>query len=142
MPAFREDAAVIEAELRRDPEDPRLQFYLGQSWREEGEPAKAAAAYRVRADNPAGWDQERWYARFQLAVCVERLGRPHAEVAAAYLDAYAAMPDRAEPLVELSRVERQGDRPSGARRAFTSRSSIDRSRTAQCSPLKRPDLPR
>ena len=108
--SYRKDAAVIEAELRDDPEDPRLQYYLGQSWRDAGEPEKAAAAYRVRAENPGGWDQERWYARFQLAVCLERLGRPHAEVAAAYLDAYAALPDRAEPLVELSRVERQEDR--------------------------------
>jgi tetratricopeptide (TPR) repeat protein len=103
---FLKDAAVLEAELRRHPDDPRTQFYLAQSWRDAGDLEKAAAAYRVRIANEAGWSEERWYARFQLAVCLERLGRPHAEVAAAYLDAYAALPSRAEPLVELARLER------------------------------------
>jgi tetratricopeptide (TPR) repeat protein len=107
---YRKDAAVIEAELRRDPDDPRLQFYLGQSWRDAGEPERALTAYRTRAANPRGWDQERWYALFQIGVCLARLNSPLAEVCAAYLDAYAAGPMRAEPLVALARVEREHDR--------------------------------
>lgn len=107
---YRKDAALIERELERDPDDPRMQFYLGQSWRDAGEPEKALAAYRVRAANPAGWDQERWFALFQVARCLEALGRPPGEVTAAYLDAYAVMPSRAEPLVELARYERGRDR--------------------------------
>jgi glycosyltransferase involved in cell wall biosynthesis len=107
---YLRDAAIIEAELRRQPDDPRLQFYLGQSWRDAGDLERALVAYRVRARNPQGWDQERWHALYQVAVCLERLGRPHAEVTTAYLDAYAAMPVRAEPLVDLTRVEREHDR--------------------------------
>ena len=87
-----------------------MQYYLGQSWRDAGELERALAAFQVRAGNPAGWDQERWYARYQVACCLERLGRPPAEVAEAYLDAYAAMPSRAEPLVELARLERGRER--------------------------------
>lgn len=107
---YRKDAAVIEAELRLRPRDPRMQFYLGQSWRDAGEPERALTAYEDRIANPDGWSQERWYARFQAAVCRERLGRPPMEVAAAYLDAYADTPDRAEPLVELARYERGRER--------------------------------
>jgi glycosyltransferase involved in cell wall biosynthesis len=107
---YRKDAEVLEAELRRDPDDPRTQYYLGQSWRDAGEHDRALAAFRVRAANPAGWDQERWYAGYQVARCLEHLGRPPAEVAAAYLDAYSGRPSRAEPLVELARYEREQER--------------------------------
>lgn len=107
---YRKDAALIEAALERDPADPRLQFYLAQSWRDAGELEKALAAYRTRTDNPAGWDQERWSALFQTAVLRERLGHPVGEVADAYLEAYQACSWRAEPLVELARLERARDR--------------------------------
>ena len=107
---YRKDAAVLEEALRHEPDDPRTQYYLGQSWRDAGELERALAAFRVRAANPAGWDQERWYAGYQAACCLERLARPPAEVAAAYLDAYAAAPSRAEPLVDLARFERLQER--------------------------------
>ena len=42
--------------------------------------------------------------------CLEHLGRPPAEVAPAYLDAYVMCPTRAEPLVELARFERERER--------------------------------
>ena len=107
---YRKDAAVIEGELRRDPNDHRMQFYLGQSWRDAGELDKALAAYRRRADNPAGWEQERWYAAFQVAVLSEQLGAPGGEVCEAYLSAYQLCSWRAEPLVELARHERGRER--------------------------------
>lgn len=107
---YRRDAELLAAELRRRPGDPRTQFYLAQSWRDAGEHERALAAYRERAANQQGWDQERWYAGFQVGCCLERLGRPHAEVAEAYLDAYAARPTRIEPLVELARLERSRER--------------------------------
>ena len=107
---YRMDAALIDRELAKAPDDPRLQFYLGQSWRDAGELELALAAYRRRAANPNGWDQEQWYALFQVAVCLERLERPAEEVSQAYLTAFAAMPSRSEPLVELARFERERER--------------------------------
>ena len=107
---YRHDAALIERELRREPGDPRLQFYLGQSWRDAGEPERALAAYRARAENAGGWEQERWYSLLQVAVLLERLERPAGEVADAFLAAFAADPSRAEPLVELARFERARER--------------------------------
>lgn len=107
---YRKDAALIELELRRTPRDPRLQFYLAQSWRDAGELERALVAYRVRATNPDGWAQERWYSLYQVAIILERLGSAPAEVADAYLAAFAADPSRAEPLVELARFERLRER--------------------------------
>ncbi|MCW2834598.1 MAG: hypothetical protein JWN68_2551 [Nocardioides sp.] len=112
---YRKDAALLEGALARTPDDPRTQFYLAQSWRDAGELERALAAYRTRSDNANGWDQERWYARFQAAVISERLARPDAEVVAAYLTAYAALPSRAEPLVELARFHRERELHAVAR---------------------------
>lgn len=107
---YRKDAALIERALRATPEDPRLQFYLAQSWRDAGEPERALAAYATRIANPAGWEQERWQARFQSARLRERLGEPVDQVVDAYLAAYQACPWRAEPLVEAARLERSRER--------------------------------
>lgn len=107
---YLKDAALLEAELRARPGDPRTQFYLAQSWRDAGELERSLAAYRLRAENPAGWDQERWYALFQVAVLLERLAAPAEQVAEAYLTAFQTRPDRAESLVELARFERQRER--------------------------------
>ncbi len=107
---YRKDAMVIERELLEHPDDPRMQFYLGQSWRDAGDLERALAAYRTRAANPAGWDQERWYAQFQVAAALERLDGTPAEVADAYLAAYQGCAWRAEPLVALARHERQRER--------------------------------
>ncbi|MCR1784598.1 hypothetical protein KVF89_18790 [Nocardioides carbamazepini] len=107
---YRKDAALIESALREDPDNPRLQFYLGQSWRDAGEPERALAAYATRVANPAGWDQERWQARYQSARLRERLGEPVAAVIDAHLAAYQHCPWRAEPLVEAARLERSRER--------------------------------
>ncbi len=102
---FRNDAAVLEAALRDDPGNARHAFYLGQSWRDAGEPAKALEAYRRRATMP-GWDEETWYSLFQIATLTEALRAAPADVQAAYLSAYQFRPQRAEPLVQLARWHR------------------------------------
>ena len=111
---YRKDAALIGAELAKTPDDPRLQFYLAQSWRDAGELERALAAYRVRSDNLNGWDQERWCALFQVAAVSERLKRPDAEVVAAYLTAFSALPSRGESLVALARFHRERDQHPAA----------------------------
>lgn len=107
---YRKDALLIEAELARDPDDPRMQFYLGQSWRDAGEPERALAAYRVRAANPAGWTQERGMAALEAGLLLEQAGAPADEIADVLLDAVQWLPGRAEPLVHLARIERLRER--------------------------------
>ncbi len=102
---FRKDAAILEAALLKEPENARYAFYLAQSWRDAAEPAKALEAYRHRA-TMAGWEEETWYALYQVAVLTEKLGGSMAEVRTAYLDAYQRRPSRAEPLYQLARYHR------------------------------------
>ena len=54
-----------------------------------------------------GWAEEQWFALFQIGVLLERSGAEPAAVREAYLTAYAARPQRAEPLCELARYHRE-----------------------------------
>ncbi len=103
---YRKDAAILEAALAREPGNARYAFYLAQSLRDAGEPARARDAYRRRAAMD-GWAEERWYALYQSALLDERLGESPSAVQHAYLTAFGAHPARAEPLVELARFHRQ-----------------------------------
>jgi hypothetical protein len=102
---YRKDAAILEAALAKEPGNARYAFYLAQSLRDAGEPARARDAYRRRAAME-GWAEERWYALYQAALLDERLGEPPPAVQHAYLTAFGAQPARAEPLVELARFHR------------------------------------
>lgn len=99
---FHDDAAVLEAALAREPGNTRYQFYLAQSWRDAGEHARALEAYCRRAAM-GGWEEECWYSLWQIARLGEHLGQAPCEIAQAYLTAWQARPQRAEPLADLAR---------------------------------------
>jgi tetratricopeptide (TPR) repeat protein len=102
---FDKDAAVLEAALRREPQNARYAFYLAQSYRDAGQRRKALEAYQRRAAMP-GWEEETWYARLQVARLREALGEAPTAVVRAYQEAYEARAIRAEPLVDLARYLR------------------------------------
>ena len=107
------DVAVLEDALQREPDHARYAFYLAQSLRDAGENARALQAYRRRIAM-GGWDEEVWYARFQVAVLLEREGADAAAIIDAYLSAWDARPTRAEPLCELARYLRLKQRYASA----------------------------
>lgn len=107
------DAAVLEAALASEPEHARYAFYLAQSLRDAGEPARALEAYRRRVAM-GGWDEEVWYARLQVGALLERLGAGDAAIVDAYLAAFDFRPRRAEPLYELARYLRLRGRHASA----------------------------
>lgn len=102
---YADDARVLEAALKAEPDNARYVFYYAQSLRDAGRPEPALAAYRCRAAM-GGWDEEVWYARYQIALLHEALGHAEATVIDAYLAAYDARPARAEPLCDLARYLR------------------------------------
>jgi glycosyltransferase involved in cell wall biosynthesis len=102
---YRKDARLLEAALAQDPRDTRAAFYLAQTYRDMGDLPRSIAAYRARAAM-GGWEEEVWFSLYQIARLEERRGASPAQIAEAYLAAYAFRPTRAEPLVELARFHR------------------------------------
>lgn len=98
-------ARLLEKDLEENPGNPRSTFYLAQSYKDCGRKEDAIRVYRERA-MMGGWSEEVFYSWFQIGVLSNSLGRwPDAE--AAFLKAYEARPQRAEPLVNLAAHYRQ-----------------------------------
>ncbi len=102
---YHKDAQMIYTALQEDPTNTRYTFYLAQSYRDAGESEKALEYYEKRVEM-GGWDQEVFYALYQIASLKEHLEYPVNEVAAAYLKAYSFRPTRWEPLYRLARYYR------------------------------------
>jgi glycosyltransferase involved in cell wall biosynthesis len=99
------DAAILEEELRRDPNNARSVFYLARSYEDAGDLARALAEYERRV-LMGGWDEELFYAAYRAARVRERLEEPREAVNRAFLEAWHLRPQRAEPLYDLARLAR------------------------------------
>lgn len=99
---YHNDAAVLERALVDEPGNARYWFYLGQSWFDAGEPAKAKAAYEQRV-RLGGWSEEAYCAQLRVGHCEVALGAPDAQVTQAFLAAHQLRPTRAEALHDLAR---------------------------------------
>jgi tetratricopeptide (TPR) repeat protein len=104
---YERDIRLLEQGLKDEPGNARYVFYLGNSYFDLGDSAKALAAYERRA-TMGGWDEEVFYARYRSGLCLERLGR-EAEMVQRMLEVHEAHPHRAEPLHALAlHYQRQG----------------------------------
>jgi tetratricopeptide (TPR) repeat protein len=100
---FERDVRLLEAAIERDPADARSTFYLAQTLREGGQEERAIELYRRRVEL-GGWDEEVFYAAYQLGVLVGHRD-PDAAIPL-LLEAHERRPSRAEPLYELARLSR------------------------------------
>jgi len=103
---YERDIRLLKQSLETDPANPRSWFYLAQSYRETNQFDLAVATYAKRVEL-AGWDEERWYAQYQLARCCESRGDSWPQIQNAYLEAYQTDPSRLEPLLPLARHYRE-----------------------------------
>jgi len=103
---YLRDANVLEAELARDPDNARNQFYLAQSYRDAGQLERALECYKKRSSMEQGWDEERFVAQLEAGRICVKLEKSEATVLSELLAAYALRPTRAEPLYELARYYR------------------------------------
>lgn len=99
---FLGDAALLEAELQKNPDDPRNQFYLAQSYRDAGHLELAYEHYLKRA-SLQGWVEETFVALFQAGNIAESLKKAYAEIVDIYLKAFEILPIRSESLHALAR---------------------------------------
>ena len=102
---YERDKRLLEGYLTEHPNDGRSLFYLAQTYRDAGAHAKAIDLYRRRID-AGGWDEEIWYARYQIALAFKSLGNEPEFVTNALI-AFNARPSRAEPLHALARYFRE-----------------------------------
>lgn len=102
---YERDERLLRQHLRQEPDNTRSLFYLAQTLRDKGEPAAAIEVYQKRMA-AGGWDEEVWYAAYQIAACHQRLGQL-AEMTHACLAAYNLRPTRAEPLMLLAKQQAQ-----------------------------------
>jgi glycosyltransferase involved in cell wall biosynthesis len=105
---YLRDAAVLEAALVDEPESARYLFYLAQSYRDGGRPERALGFYEKRA-TMGGFEEEAWYAQYQVGAVRESLGDVDAALIA-YLKAFDRRPFRAEPMHAAARLCRQQKR--------------------------------
>ena len=93
---YLRDAVVLESALIDAPNNARYMFYLAQSYRDGGRPDRALAFYMQRS-TMGGFEEEAWYAQYQVAAMHESLGKSEAALDG-YLRAFDRRPTRAEPL--------------------------------------------
>jgi glycosyltransferase involved in cell wall biosynthesis len=105
---YLRDAVVLESALLDDPENARYVFYLAQSYRDGGRPERALPAY-VKRSTMGGFEEEAWYALYQVAAMHEGFGRVDSALLG-YLAAFDRRPSRAEPLCSAARLARQEKR--------------------------------
>ena len=102
---YSRDAALLLAEVERNPDDARSVFYLAQSYFDLGDFASARRWYARRVELGGG-QEEAFYAMFRVALSMHRLGEPWPDVLDAYLRAWEFRPTRAEPLIAVARKYR------------------------------------
>lgn len=108
------DARVLESILREDPNDLHLRYRLAACYRDSNRVTKALEAFRERAS--LGGDRgEVADSLLQVAHLMQRGGADSDLVIAAYLNAWEAMPTRAEPLTDLAGYAREQGKYSIAR---------------------------
>jgi glycosyltransferase involved in cell wall biosynthesis len=97
------DRRLLEQAFLDDPHDTRTVFYLAQTYRDLDEPDLAIRFYLMRANMPGGYDEERYFARYQAGVL---LGQ-HVGCFPAFdqlVAAFRERPTRAEALRALARL--------------------------------------
>lgn len=103
---FERDVQLLSEALKTEPQNERYMFYLAQSYKDLEQHEAALHWYDKRIE-VEGWEEERWYARFQRAEMLRLLGRAWPTVQAAYLAAFDERPFRLEPLLAIARHYRE-----------------------------------
>jgi glycosyltransferase involved in cell wall biosynthesis len=102
---YLRDAQLLEDDLARDPNNPRSQFYLAQSYRDAGHLERAYGEYKKRAQMD-GWIEETFMAQLEAARVALTLDKPEEVIVCDYLAAFELRPKRVEPLFDLARYFR------------------------------------
>ena len=92
---YLRDAALLEAELAKNPQNSRYQYYLAQSYKDAGEFELAIKHYDVRARMP-GQRDEAYVSQLLASQLREILKRSDQEIISSYIVAHELEPIRPE----------------------------------------------
>jgi glycosyltransferase involved in cell wall biosynthesis len=101
---YKRDIELLEKALETETRPglvQRFNFYLGQSYFDAGNWAKAAEHYKIRA-GLGGFDEEVWNSQYHYAHCLDNMGN-EAGFVREMLRAYEMRPHRAEALYDLAK---------------------------------------
>lgn len=101
---FKRDIELLLDGLKTEPDNSRYWFYLGQSYRDLGQPAEAAAAYK-KCVELGGWDEQVWNAQLNYATALKDTGDESGFIRE-MLIAHNMRPSRAETLYDLAKFYR------------------------------------
>lgn len=104
---YKNDIRVLEKGLRDEPENTRYQFYLAQSYRDDGNYEQALVHYTKRVEM-GGWYEEVYRALLEIGRQKIYLNYPFAEIIEALMRAYTYRPVRYESIhdaVKLCRIK-------------------------------------
>lgn len=102
---FQKDVAVLEKALAVETDAfliSRYTFYLAQSYRDSGMPAKAISNYLARS-KLGGWQEEVYFSLYQSAKLMEGLSYDQDEILKTYQSATDLIPSRIEAMHGASR---------------------------------------
>jgi tetratricopeptide (TPR) repeat protein len=94
------DLRLLTAEIEREPDNTRAMFHLAQTYRQQGDLARALAWYR-RCLVAGGSTEEVWYAHYAIGLMYLQTGELTAAVASLHR-AIRLDPERAEPYFALA----------------------------------------
>lgn len=96
---FERDIRLLKTGLEENPGSERYTFYLGNSYRDNGDTDLAIETYKRRAAM-GGWFEEVWYSMFNIGVCYKSKGDMQSAVHW-WMEAYQYFPKRVENLYEI-----------------------------------------
>lgn len=96
---FERDIRLLTEGIKKDPENNRYWFYLGNSYFDLKKYEDAIEAYRKRVEL-GGWVQEIWYCFYRMGIAFYELEKKEIAIAA-WLSGYDRYPKRIENLYQL-----------------------------------------
>ena len=98
---FRDVQTLLKG-IKDEPKNERYMFYLAQSYMDAKDFKNAIKWYQKRIDMK-GWFEEVYYSYYRIATCMQSLNYNWDDVEKAFLNAWANLPSRAEPLYEIAK---------------------------------------
>ena len=110
---YLKDAHLLERAIQKgeDPDLlPRYQFYCAQSYRDANRPTEALTWYLKRAENSAGWSEERYVSRLEAGYAYDQAKDP-AQALYQFQLGIAENPERAECWYQCARIHSWAGHP-------------------------------